>query len=203
MQKILEIVQAEQIYVAYEYLQQIGDVQGLYTVNPLAGAIIVLDTSLLTMPKQHRCVAAHELGHHFHPPRSNIAGIVSFYRSNNYSNSQNELIIHQDENKALRWATELLMPSVEVWEAIKDGCDTVPLLSEQFYVPEWFTRAKIGYIRREERDRGTGLGGGELLKGEDCLSWTLGADNPKHAPMVLKGTGVRIIGRVMDVKFKS
>lgn len=155
MQKILEIIQKERIYIAYDDLQQeVGNIQGLYTIHPRAGPMILLDKSLTSNPRLHRCIAAHELGHHFHPPRS---GVIAFHRSNHFSDSQKEIIINQDENKALRWASGLLMPSSEAWCAIKAGFDTIPLLADYFGVMEWFARAKIGYLRREERDKGVKL----------------------------------------------
>lgn len=164
MQKIYEIAEREKIYIAYDDLQRIGDIQGFYTVHPRAGPIIVLDIGLLSQPKLHRCVAAHELGHHFYPPRYSNPGLISFHRSNYFSDSQAEIIINQDENKALRWATELLMPSDEVWDALKYGYDTVPFLADYFNVAEWFARAKIGYMRREARDVGVKLKWRDIIK---------------------------------------
>ena len=162
MQKIYEIAKSEQIYIAYDDLRAAGDIQGLYTIHPRAGPVIILDQSLLNHPNLHRCVAAHELGHHFYPPRSNTKTIVAFCRSS-FTNSQREIIVHQDEQKALRWATELLMPSAAVWMAIGGGCNTLPLLAEAFYVEELFVRLKIGYMRREERDRGRNLRWREIV----------------------------------------
>ena len=159
MEKILEIVKRERIYLGYDDLKRVGDVQGLYTIHPRAGPIILLDKTLLHDTKTLRCVAAHELGHHFYPPRS---GIIVFH-SNNYSSMQ-EITVHQDENKALRWGTELLMPSEEVWAAIKEGYNTVPLLADFFNVTEWFCRAKIGYIRREERTKGRRLKWRDIIR---------------------------------------
>jgi Zn-dependent peptidase ImmA (M78 family) len=156
MQKIYNVAKSEQIYIAYDDLQSIGEVQGLYTIHPRAGPVIILDNQLLSRPRLHRCVAAHELGHHFYPPRTSTKTVVAFCRSD-YTNSQREIVVHQDEQKALRWATELLMPSPAVWAAIGDGCNTLPLLAERFGVEEWFVRFKIGYLRREERVRGKNL----------------------------------------------
>lgn len=154
METILEIIEEEHIFLSYDNLQRIGNVQGIYTVHSVIGPMIILDKSLLHKPKDHRCIAAHELGHHFHPPRS---GLIAFHRSNQFSDSQKEIVIRQDEGKALRWATELLMPSPEVWMAIKNGYDTVPLLADYFNVKEWFVRCKIGFIRLEERSKGIKL----------------------------------------------
>lgn len=164
MQKIYEIAENEQIYIAYDDLQGIGDIQGLYTIHPRAGPLIVLDRTLPGQHRLHRCVAAHELGHHHYPPRSSTKTIVAFCRSNYTTNSQREIILHQDENRALKWATELLMPSTEVWAAIRDGYNTLPLLADRFGVEEWFVRFKIGFIRREERDRGRKLRWRSVLK---------------------------------------
>ena len=154
MQKIYEIAEKEEIHIAYKNLRRAGAIQGFYVIDPRAGPLIVLDLSLLSQPKLHRCVAAHELGHHFYPPRINATTIIAFYRSNQYTSySQKEIIVGQDENRALKWATELLMPSAEVWAALQDGYNTVPLLAEHFNVTEWFVRAKIGFLRQEERDQ--------------------------------------------------
>lgn len=168
MERIINIIKRERIYLIYDDLQPIGDVQGLYIIHSKAGPIIMLDKSLLHKPKLHRCVAAHELGHHFYPPRS---GFIAFHH-NNIFNSQQEITTHQDENKALRWGTELLMPSGDVWDAIDDGYDTVPALAEFFDVTEWFARAKIGYIRREERAKGRRLKWRDIIKkrpSRDCF----------------------------------
>ncbi len=165
MQKIYEIAENEEIYIAYRNLQQeAGNIQGLYTIDPRAGPLIVLDQSLPGQPRLHRCVAAHELGHHFYPPRSDISGIVSFHRCNYHTNSQREIVINQDEQKALRWATELLMPSAEVWAATGEGYNTLPLLAEWFHVEEWFVRFKIGFIRREEKSKGNRLRWRNIIK---------------------------------------
>jgi len=167
MQKIYEIAENEEIYIAYDDLQKIGDIQGFYTIDPRAGPIIVLDLSLLSQPRLHRCVAAHELGHHFYPPRINATTIIAFYRSNQYTSySQKEIIVGQDENRALKWATELLMPSEAVRTAIKEGYNTIHLLADYFSVTEWFARAKIGFLRREERDQERKVKWRDMIKRE-------------------------------------
>lgn len=153
MKLLLEIIRQENIALFYRDLSACGAISGLY-IHTRVGPIIILDKHLPGRPRLHRCVLAHELGHHFFPPRS---GMIAFHRTNQFSDSQSEITVHQDEGKALRWATELLMPSSEVWAAIKNGYDTVPLLADYFNVTEWFARAKIGYIRLEERSKGVKL----------------------------------------------
>ncbi len=56
------------------------------------------------------------------------------------------------------------MPSAAVWAAIGGGCNTLPMLSERFGVEEWFVRFKVGYIRREEREKGRRLRWRDVLK---------------------------------------
>ena len=51
MQKIYEIAEREKIYIAYDDLQRIGDIQGFYTVHPRAGPVIALDLGLLSQPR--------------------------------------------------------------------------------------------------------------------------------------------------------
>ena len=48
MQKIHEYLQKERIYLTHDDLRQLGEeIQGLYTVHPRAGPLIILDKSLL------------------------------------------------------------------------------------------------------------------------------------------------------------
>ena len=164
MQKIYFIAESEEIYVGYKNLRRAGDIQGLYVIDPRAGPIIVLDLGLLSQPKLHRCIAAHELGHHFRPPRTSFKNVIAFYRSNQYTNYQ--ITISQDEHRALRWATELLMPSKAVCVAIKEGYNTIHLLADYFSVTEWFVRAKIGFLRREERGQGRKVKWRNMIKRE-------------------------------------
>ena len=136
-------------------LRRAGAIQGFYVIDPRAGPIIVLDLSLLIQPRLHRCVAAHELGHHFYPPRINTTTFIAFYRSNQYTSySQKEIIVSQDENKALRWATELLMPSSKVWDAIKYGYDTIPFLADYFNVTNGLPGRKSDFCVEKRETRG-------------------------------------------------
>jgi hypothetical protein len=154
MDQLLEIISAEGIHLRYADLRPIGNIQGMYIAHSRAGPAILLDKSLMFKPREHRCIAYHEVGHHFNPPRS---GLIAFHRTNLFSDNIKEIIIRQDENRALRWGTNQLMPTDAVWKAIRDGYDTVPLLAEYFYVTEWFVMAKIGFIRVDTREQGIKL----------------------------------------------
>ena len=47
MQKIYDIAENEEIYIAYEDLQRAGDIQGLYTIHPRAGPLRVSQVRFL------------------------------------------------------------------------------------------------------------------------------------------------------------
>jgi Zn-dependent peptidase ImmA (M78 family) len=149
MDSLLEIVRRENIYLAYKDLKSAGPLLGLY-VNCKKKSIIILEQSLIFSNRSHRVALVHELGHHFFPPRS---GIIAFQRSD----FNRDMVICQDERKAMQYGTNHLMPTEEVWKAIKNGYDTIPLLSDLFNVTEWFVRTKIGFIRVDERERGNKL----------------------------------------------
>jgi Zn-dependent peptidase ImmA (M78 family) len=161
MERLLEIVSIEGIHLRYTDLRPIGNIQGIYIAHSRAGPVILLDKFLLFKPRDQRCILAHEIGHHFNPPRS---GLIAFHRNNLFSDDIKQITIRQDESKALRWGTSKLMPTDDVWAAIRSSYDTVPLLAEYFYVTEWFVRAKIGFIRVEEREQGVRLKWRDIIK---------------------------------------
>jgi Zn-dependent peptidase ImmA (M78 family) len=155
MDSLLEIVHRENIYLAYKDLRSAGPLLGLY-INCKNKGIILLDNSLFYGYRLHRCILAHELGHHFFPPRSRI---IAFHRSD----FNQDITTSQDEQKAMKYGTNLLLPTEQVWTAIKNGYDSVSLLAEYFYVTDWFVRAKIGFIRLDERERGNKLKWRDIL----------------------------------------
>lgn len=164
MEELYKIVQNEGITLDYGDLAPFGrGLYGLYVLDPMLGHYILLDKRLLSRPREHRCVLAEEIGHALHPPR--LLGHVRFCRRRYESADNDAIIVAQDEQKALRWATDFLIPDVEIWRVVKkDGINTVPELAEHFYVTEWFIRAKIGFIRRQARDLGGKLKWSDIIK---------------------------------------
>lgn len=126
---------------------------------------IYLDLTLNQSPRQHRCVLAEEIGHIVYPPRP---GHIR-YHSRQYMDrdcidrSNIRAIVAQDEHKALKWATNALIPDVEFWRVIGEGENNVYQLVEKFDVEPWFLLLKIGFIRRQARD------GGKRLKWRDLI----------------------------------
>jgi Zn-dependent peptidase ImmA (M78 family) len=114
---------------------------GIYFYVNDYGPAILLDKSL-DKPgntRLHRCILAHELGHHFTAPKTNI---LRLYGSSS-TKYMDKIQQAQDERKALEWASNHLMPNVELSRALSQGCINVYELAEWFNVTEWFVYRKI------------------------------------------------------------
>ena len=98
MQKIYNVAKSEQIYIAYEDLQRAGDIQGLYTVHPRAGPVIILDQSLLSRHRLHRCVAP-QARPSLLPPRTDASTVMAFYRGNYYAITARREIVIMDSRR--------------------------------------------------------------------------------------------------------
>lgn len=157
MEKLYNLVNELNITLEYEDLKRYSPgLWGLYVLDQAIGHLILLDEQLLSPARYrlHRCVLAEEIGHALHPPRP---GHLRYYRRPWRVVDNQAIIVAQDEAKALRWATDFLMPDVEFRRAQAKGYDTVPDLADYFYVTEEFVRAKIGFLRRKARDIGRKL----------------------------------------------
>jgi Zn-dependent peptidase ImmA (M78 family) len=129
-------VEAEGITVKYEALSHVPErIYGLYMWSRALGPLIILDFSLLQRRRLHKCVLAEEVGHHFTAARSNLLVAHTSYRL--------EVDMGRDERRALRWATEFLVPDKELFRAIEKGYRTIPELAEYFDTTEWFLCRKL------------------------------------------------------------
>lgn len=152
MEKLYKLINELHITLEYEDLKRYSPgLWGLYVLDPTIGHLIVLDRLLLSRPRLHRCVLAEEIGHALHPPRP---GHLRFYRRPWRVVDNQAVIVAQDEAKALRWATDFLMPDVEFWRAVSKGYNTVPELADYFYVEEWFVRAKLKFLSTRNHTTG-------------------------------------------------
>jgi Zn-dependent peptidase ImmA (M78 family) len=163
LQDLYRVVDEQGIKLDYSSLRQFGGgILGMFTVHPKVGLFILLDESLLSSPREHRCVLAEEIGHALCPPRQ---GHIRFHRRRYNAADNDAIIVAQDERKALLWATSFLVPDVDFWRtATKCGLNTVPELAEHFCVTEWFVRAKIGFVRRQARGQGVKLRWSDIIK---------------------------------------
>lgn len=148
------LVEVEGITVKYEALSHVPEsIYGLYVWSRALGPLIILDSSLLYRRQLRKCVLAEEVGHHFTAARSNLLVAHTSYRL--------EIEMGRDERRALRWATEFLVPDKELFRAIEKGYRTIPDLAEYFDITEWFLQRKLDLtpwqyrsVRQENRDPG-------------------------------------------------
>ncbi|RJX18548.1 MAG: hypothetical protein C4570_06625 [Ammonifex sp.] len=138
--------------VTYSDLHAIHPKLEAYTRFPA----IHLDKSLECRPRQHRCVLAEEIGHVCYPPRP---GHVAYHVAGSWNSLDYEardglaVIVAQDERKALKWATGLLIPNSAFWRFAGKGPQSMEDWLEEFDVERWFLEAKIGLIRVSQPPR--------------------------------------------------
>jgi len=92
--------------------------------------------------------------------------VVGYRYEDYYQRSYLKSIVAQDERKALRWATNVLMPDLEFLHAVRKGNSTVYSLADYFDVEEWFVLAKIGFIRVQARESGGKIKWRDIIKRE-------------------------------------
>jgi len=72
----------------------------------------------------------------------------------------------QDERKAMQWATDYLIPDVELMKALKVGCRSCFELAEYFDVTEWFMYRKLGLLKMCFRRTGLKVKGRDLFEAD-------------------------------------
>jgi Zn-dependent peptidase ImmA (M78 family) len=127
--------------------------------------IIALDKTLHRRSRQHKCVLSEEIGHFLYPPRPGHKAFHERYFQMSCQERGNLAVtVAQDEQKALTFATGLLIPDAEFWDLIQNQQSNLRDLMEHFDVEEWFVRVKIGFIRRKARDAGQKLKWKHLIR---------------------------------------
>lgn len=164
MKQLFNFIESENIYLDFIDLTGRANSKlfGLYLSHPKR-PIIVLDVSLY-LPENRRlykCVLAEELGHHFCTPRTNV---LQMFGSCSIIDSKDKILQAQDEFKALVWASNILMPDIEMRQAISDGCKTTYDLAEFFDVTEWFVYRKLGIVKAKFREKGFKLRSRDYFK---------------------------------------
>lgn len=130
--------------------------------------IATLDLSLMDKPRELKCIMAEEVGHILFPPRPGHIRYHSteYIHIDHCERSNIKAIVHQDERKALRWATNVLIPDVEFWRIRDSGVDTIHGFADCFEVEEWFVRLKIGYLRMKAKSDGKKFRWRDIIKKE-------------------------------------
>lgn len=140
MERLWELVYREGIFVKWAGLRATPErLWGMYYYDPvLRLPVIVLDASLPAKPRLLRCVLAEELGHHFTVPAANSLKIYFSYSDG--------IARGRDEVKAMKWATDFLIPDEEFKKVAKfhDLFD----LAEHFDVTEAFIMWKSRFFRQ-------------------------------------------------------
>ena len=142
MTDLKELTKKENINIVYlPLLKQKEGLWGMYTPgSPGKKPTIYLDLELEkpSLYRLARCILAEELGHHF-------TGVKSFFSV--YPDYTLKRKMSADDEKALRWATNKLIPTNEICVLIEEGiCECVDL-ADYFGVTAWFMYKKMNYIQ--------------------------------------------------------
>lgn len=131
------------IYVTLNSIDE--NIFGLY--SPVSNTIF-LDVNLLKLEnyKLHCCVLAEEIGHKVTGITCNALSIHT-----NYSLVRK---ITEDEKRALKWATEKLIPTRELISLLNEGFYNCEDLSDYFGVTEWFIFRALEFLQFECRENG-------------------------------------------------
>jgi Zn-dependent peptidase ImmA (M78 family) len=104
--------------------------------------IILLNQSIKNNERLYRCVLAEELGHY----RITIGDITP----RKYMCYKDRLTVDKQELLALRWATDFLIPSQMIIEALKTrAVNTFSELVDYFYVTKEFLMYKLEFMSKE------------------------------------------------------
>ncbi|MCL6478098.1 MAG: ImmA/IrrE family metallo-endopeptidase [Peptococcaceae bacterium] len=147
MTNLLKLAEIESINIVYARLRKRKDdgLWGLYVPGRLGkNPTIYLDVELLC-PKLHRlarCILAEELGHHFTFIDSCVFKIRANYSLERKMNAEDE--------KALRWATNYLIPTAELITLLKEGYECNDL-AEYFGVTVWFLYRKLEFLQYQTK----------------------------------------------------
>lgn len=126
---------AEKENIAIDYLE-LGCFYGLYvSAEGIQKACIVLDASLLTNERLHRCVLAHELGHHFRTVGISVSATTV----------QPYYIPAKAEALADNWALDFLVPQDMLRKKMLEYY-TIDELADFFYVERKFIWKQIERI---------------------------------------------------------
>lgn len=147
MEGLLSICNNEGIDLYYEDLTRRESVLGWYIpAEDGEPPTIMLDKRLVGRVPLKRTVLAEELGHHFTVPRGSLA------RGPFFSTIEDSLIRisnSKDEERAIRWATDYLIPTPDLAKAVQTGRKEPHELAEYFCVIEWIVWRKIHFLRQD------------------------------------------------------
>lgn len=152
MTNLLKLAERENINIVYAQLRKQRDsLWGLYVPGRRSkNPTIYLDAELLNrkLHRLARCILAEELGHHF----TFIDSCVFQIRAN-YSLERK---MSAEDEKALRWATNYLIPTAELISLLKEGYECVDL-ADYYGVTAWFMYRKLEFLQYHARAKHQGI----------------------------------------------
>lgn len=128
LSKLYDLAEKENIKI-YDY--NITDVFGMF-INIDKINAITLSKRLTSY--EEKSTLAEELGHYYYDATYPV----------NCSDLQ---LISKQEYRAKKWAYNVLIPLEELLSALKNGLDSIDVLSEYFEVPNQFMSDCINYYR--------------------------------------------------------
>ncbi|WP_142413105.1 ImmA/IrrE family metallo-endopeptidase [Hathewaya massiliensis] len=137
---LFDIVEKENIQI--EYVKLPKDIQGIYYKAENLPPIIGINRNIINNAPLFKTILAEEIGHHFTTFGDTTAECFSYIE---------KLLITKKENLALKWATDLLIPTPFLVQAIQDNISTIYDLAEFFCVTEDFIRLKLYFINIDSK----------------------------------------------------
>jgi Zn-dependent peptidase ImmA (M78 family) len=114
-----------------------------YYLHDNSGSFILINTNVEDT-RTYRCVLAEEIGHHL----TTVGDILPHGYPNSSAASSN---VNRQELKAMRWATEYLMPTDEIISFISSELGlSMDALASHFEVMESFVLEKFQFMAKEK-----------------------------------------------------
>ncbi len=133
---------AEERFIKVHYSNNLGNgIDGIYIEERGIPPIIGINKRILSNTRYTRCVFAEELGHHFTTVGDHVPKEFYCYAQ--------RVVIDREEYKAMRWATNYLIPENDLLDCLRDGLYEIWELAEHFRVTDDFMRFRIKLFRGE------------------------------------------------------
>ncbi len=141
MEKLLDIARKERINLEYSKLPD--NLLGLYVAKGSALPLIILDKTLKSDYRLHRCILAEEIGHHFTSVGQTICPAANFPF---WQTGQSKA-----ELKALRWSAMHLIPYKNLMQAVhKESLHLIWQLAEKFDVTEELMLFRLQFLHKND-----------------------------------------------------
>lgn len=138
LQELYTLAENEGINIVHSNFST-DTILGMYLQLEDCEPVISLNYKAIKSEIQEKCVLAEECGHYFTGQGIQIEHTK--YKSNMYHERQ--------ENRAIAWATEMLIPPKQLYEAFRAGIYTVCDLAEYVNVTQEFFESALSHYSRK------------------------------------------------------